>query len=237
MTMKYEFVCKDPKWFLNVDDEFQTTIVSGDIGKVIERDSMSDVMKPESVSYDSESDKVFGRTNRLSLVKGKMKATTSWSDEDNITETDIERMLALNENDKVKEGDFTESTSTESVANNEYVFTYKFGSDYNVISPNSNRYLLATNNRIEALEDDTRLFCLRSKTDDYEMDILDISPSETKTISNDYNSNTIKYIYFSQDCKVGETEIDQYSCRKFTSESIEIENTSDNVLRIFLISR
>ena len=237
MTLKYEFVCKDPKWFLNVDDEFQTTIVSGDIGKVIERDSMNDVMKPESVSYDSESDKVYGRTNRLCLVKGKMKATTSWNDDDNITEADVERMLALNENDKVKNGDFIENTATDSITNNEYVFTYKFGSDYDVISPNSTRYLLATNTKIEALEDDTRLFCLRSKTNDYQIDILDISPSETKTISNDYNSNPIKYIYFSQDCKIGETEIDQYSCRKFTSESIEVENTSDKVLRIFLISR
>ena len=237
MTIKYEFSCKEPSWSLNVDDEFQTTIVSGDIGKVIERDSISDIMKLESISYDSESDKVFGRTNKLSLIKGKMKGVVSWSDDNNITETDVQRMLTLNENDKIKEGDFTESTSTESISNNEYVFTYKFGSDYDVISPNSNRYLIATNTKIEALEDDTRLFCLRTKTDDYEIDILDISSDETKTINNDYNANTIKYIYFSQDCKIGETEIDQYSCRKFTSNSIEVKNTSDKVLRVFLISR
>lgn len=237
MTLKYEFSCKYPSWFINVDDEFQTTIVSGDTNAVIERDSMSDVMNPESVSYDNESSKVFGRTNRLCLVKGKMKATTSWNSDDSITEADIQRMLSLNVNDKIKTGDFIESSSTESISNNEYVFTYKFGADYNVISPNSTRYVLATNTKIQALEDDTRLFCLRSNTNDYEIDILDISPSETKTINNNYNSNSTKYIYFTENCLIGETAINQYSCKKFTSNSIEVQNTSDQILRIFLISR
>ena len=237
MTLKYEFVCKEPSWFLNVDDEFQTTIVSGDIGKVIERDSMNDVMNFENISYDNESNKVFSRANKLSLVKGKMKAITSWADDDNITETDVQRMITLNENDKVKNGDFTESTSADSISNNEYIFTYKFGSDYDVISPNSNRYLLATKNKIEALEDDTRLFCLISKNHNYEIDVIDIPVGETKTINHDYNSNSTKYIYFSQNCTVGVSQIDQYSCRKFTSISIEVENTSDEVLRIFLISK
>ena len=237
MTLKYEFVCKEPPWLLNVDDEFQTTIVSGDIGKVIERDSMNDVMNFENISYDNESNKVFSRANKLSLVKGKMKAITSWADDDNITETDVQRMITLNENDKVKNGDFTESTSADSISNNEYIFTYKFGSDYDVISPNSNRYLLATKNKIEALEDDTRLFCLISKNHNYEIDVIDIPVGETKTINHDYNSNSTKYIYFSQNCTVGVSQIDQYSCRKFTSISIEVENTSDEVLRIFLISK
>ena len=66
MSIKYEFVQKEPSWSMNVDDLFQTTIVSGDIGRVIERDSMNDVVNSDSVTYDSQSDKVFGRTNRLS---------------------------------------------------------------------------------------------------------------------------------------------------------------------------
>lgn len=237
MSIKYEFVQKEPSWSMNVDDLFQTTIVSGDIGRVIERDSMNDVVNSDSVTYDSQSDKVFGRTNRLSLIQGQMKATTFWNDDDNIDQADVERMLFLNANDKVKNGDFTESTPAESIANNEYVFTYKYGADYDVISPNATRYLLATNQRIEALEDDTRLFCLMSNENNFEIDVLDIPVGETKTINRDYNSNLLKYIFFTQTCTVGAAEIEQYTCRKFTSISIEVQNTSDKVLRIFLISR
>jgi|TARA_R100001510_G_C7654308_1_gene212956 hypothetical protein len=235
MSIKYEFNAKDPSWYMNIDDLFEITIVSGDTGKVIERDSMEDVLKPESIEYDTESNKVFIRTNRLSLIQGKVQTTSYWND--NITETDVERMLVLNANDKVKNGDFTESTLAESVANNKYIFTYKFGADYDVISPNSNRYLLATNQKIEALEDDTRLFCLLAKDNNFDIDVLDISVGETKTINQDYSSNSTKYIFFTQNCTVGEIAINQYSCKKFTSNSIEVQNTSDKILRIFLISR
>lgn len=237
MSIKYEFVCKDPSWSVNIDNQFITTVVSADTGKVIERDTMEDILKPESIEYDIESNKVFSRTNRLSLIQGKVKNTSYWNDSDNITETDIKRMLVLNENNKIKNGDFTESTLAESVANNEYVSTYKFGADYDVISPNANRYLLATNQKIEALEDDTRLFCLLAKDNNFNIDVLDIPAGETKTINQDYNSNLTKYIFFTQNCTIGATQIDQYTCKKFTSISIEVQNTSDNVLRIFLISR
>ena len=81
------------------------------------------------------------------------------------------------------------------------------------------------------------LFCVLSKDDNFEIDVLDIPVGETKTINQDYNSNSLKYIFFSQNCTVGAAEIEQYTCRKFTSISIEVQNTSDNILRIFLISR
>ena len=237
MAMKYEFNCKYPSWSTNVEDEFIATIVSGDIGKVIDRDSMDDVMKPETLTYDSESNKVFGRTNRISLVQGKVEHTSYWNDDDNITAADIDRMKTLNNNDKVREGDFTESTTEDAIANKKYLYTYKFGADYDVISPNSSRHLLAVGTKLEALEDDTRLFCVLSKDDNFEIDVLDIPVGETKTINQDYNSNSLKYIFFSQNCTVGAGQIDQYTCRKFTSISIEVQNTSDKVLRIFLISR
>lgn len=237
MAMKFEFSAKQPSWSMNVDNEFQTTITSGDVGKVIERDSMEDVMRPESVKYDTESSKVFGRTNRISLVQGKVQHTSYWNDEDNITEADVDRMKALNTNDKVRQGDFTESTTSDSIANKKYTYTYKYGADYDVISPNSSRHLLAVGTRLEALEDDTRLFCLLSKNENFEIDVLDIPVGETKTINQDYNSNSTKYIFFTQNCTVGAGQIEQYTCRKFTSISIEVQNTSDNILRIFLISR
>ena len=237
MAMKYEFSAKQPSWSMNIDDLFQTTVVSGDIGKVIDRDSMDDVMKPETVTYDSESNKVFGRTNRISLVQGKVEHTSYWNDSDNITAADIDRMKTLNNNDKVRQGDFTESTTEDAIANKKYLYTYKFGADYDVISPNSSRHLLAVGTKLEALEDDTRLFCVLSKDDNFEIDVLDIPVGETKTINQDYNSNSLKYIFFSQNCTVGAAQIEQYTCRKFTSISIEVQNTSDKVLRIFLVSR
>ena len=73
--------------------------------------------------------------------------------------------------------------SEDAIANKKYLYTYKFGADYDVISPNTSRHLLAVGTKLEALEDDTRLFCVLSKDDNFEIDVLDIPVGETKTIN------------------------------------------------------
>lgn len=220
----------------NYDDEFQIAIVVGNNGKKIDRALMEDMINADNLIYDNESNNIIKRPSKISVIKGKVKNTLYWNNE-NISSADITRLKKLNENDKINNGDFTESTIEESIANKKYVITYKFGADYDSIAPNSLRYILTTSHLLESLEDDTRLFCFLTNKDGYEIDVLDVPIAETKTISKNYNTNINKYLYFSQNCLVNENEINQYECKKFTSDSVVVENKSEEILRIFLISR
>ncbi len=232
MTYKYEFRCKEEHWATNLDDEILISVVSGDIGDVLEREDITDVLDYENIVYDTKNPNVFTRTNKLSLIKGKLKTTYFLDSNSDINENDVTRLIELGQDDKIRNGDFTEERS-----DNIYTTTYKFGADYDVIAQNSYKYLLKTKTQIEALEDDTRLFCLIPKNKNYLLDVLDIDVDKTKTINRDYNDKNIKYLFFSQNCSVGETKINQYETKKFTSNSVDVTNNSGEILRIFLISR
>lgn len=232
MTYKYEFRCKEEHWATNIDDEILISVVSGDIGNLLEREDITDVLDYENIVYDNEYPNIFTRTNKLSLIKGKLKTTYFLDSNPDINSNDVTKLIELGQDDKIRNGDFTEEQS-----DNIYTTTYKFGADYDVIGQNSYKYMLKTKTQIEALEDDTRLFCLIPKNENYLLDILDIDINETKTINRDYNDKNIKYLFFSQNCSVGETNINQYETKKFTSNSVDVTNNSDEILRIFLMSR
>ena len=99
------------------------------------------------------------------------------------------------------------------------------------------QWVLHSSHILEALKDDTRLFCLVSEDNDFNINIIDIPVGETKTINKNYNNDTDKYIFFSQNCSVGDTQINQYDCKKLTTDTINVKNESNEILRIFLISR
>tara|TARA_B100000212_G_scaffold120331_1_gene90061 strand:+ start:363 stop:1046 length:684 start_codon:yes stop_codon:yes gene_type:complete len=210
------------------EDDLEFVILKGNKGDILLRETMEDNLEgyPEIV-YDTESSKVFKRPNKLLLLQGALKGTISWEG-DEIQATDIERYKTLNQNSV-----FEESTTSEAIANKEYVFTYTYGVDFANLLDTRGKWALAAKASMEATADNTRFLCTRTVTD-YDMKAIDIPVGDTKTITKQQTTN---YIYFSQKCSIGETDIPQFSVKKLTSDSVDITNKGEVPVRIVIVSK
>mgnify|MGYP005696177711 CR=1 FL=1 len=237
MSMTYEFQCKHPSWLHNFDNEIQITVVEGNINDKIERLNIQDNVDGDNLIYDSESDKIFKRPNKIICIQGSVEMNNYWSDE-NIEASDIDRLKELWANDKIRSGFYSESTTSEAIYNKEFKSTYQFNSDYDELSPMSREWALATPGTLKATSTDTRLYCMLTEMSDYQIKILDIFPGDLKTINKD-QSKTLSYVFFSQQCSLrnGAGVCDQYSVKKLESDSIDIRNQGDLTARIILIER
>ena len=210
------------------DEDLEFIVLEGKTGDIVLRETMEDNQEgyPEIV-YDTESSKVFRRPNRLSLIQGALKGTVSWTG-DEIEASDIDRFKALNKNSV-----FTESTTSEAIANKEYIFTYTYGVDYPTLYDARGKWALAAKACMEATVDDTRFLCTRSASD-YNSKHIDIDVGDTKTITKQKGTN---YVYFPQRCLIGEIDIPQFSVNKLTSDSIDVTNNGEAPARVVVVSK
>ena len=211
------------------EEDLEFIVLEGKTGDIVLRETMEDNQEgyPEIV-YDTESSKVFRRPNRLSLIQGALKGTVSWTG-DEIEASDIDRFKALNKNSV-----FTESTTSEAIANKEYVFTYKYGADYPILYNQRGKWSLAGKATMEAMIDNTWLLCTRTMTD-YNNMAIDIPAGETRTIT---KQQTTDYLFFHHSCSVdGETIEEQFAVKKLISDSVNITNNGEVPRRVVLISK
>ena len=210
------------------EEDLEWIVLEGKTGDIILRETIEDNMAgyPEVV-YDTESSKVFKRPNKLLLLQGSLKGTVSWEG-DEIQATDIERYKTLNKNSV-----FEESTTSEAIANKEYVFTYTYGVDFTNLTNTRGKWALAAKASMEATAYDTRFLCTRTATD-YDMKAIDINVGDTKTITKQQGTN---YVYFPQRCLIGEIDIPQFSVNKLTSDSINVTNYGEAPARVVVVSK
>ena len=243
MTVRFDF-----NWIEDthkiIDDEFQVTVTVGKKGDVQSRDTFE-----ESLLYFSEttaeldehivdevSPHVIYRPNHFVLIQGKIQSCQRWKEEDGIEAKDIQRWKDITADDKIKKGEYTESTVEEAITNKELLTSYKFGADFDVIYPRSAKWHI--NGRYAAqtaLEDDTRFLCFMTEKEGYNLKLLDIDSGQTKTVQRE--NVDLFYIFFSQNCSIGETQIEQYDVKKITSSEIAIRNESSEVARIVTIAK
>ena len=88
---RFDFNAKDTTWIFNIDDEFQTSVVEGNIGDAIERINLEDNVNGDNLSYDTESNKIFQRPNPIICIQGALDNEMYWTTED-IKASDIERL-------------------------------------------------------------------------------------------------------------------------------------------------
>ena len=233
---RFDFNVKDTNWLYNIDDEFQTTVVEGNIGDAIERINLEDNVNGDNLTYDTESNKIFQRPNPIICIQGALNNEMYWTTE-GITASDIERLKTLWADDKIRSGTYTESETAEAITNKNFCTTYQFSTDYDVLSPMSIKWNLAVPGRLKAAASPTRLFCMLSDRTDYEVKVLDIAPESTKVLERD-QTKTLSYVFFSQDCELNESKtVEQYQVRKLTSNSVSIKNKSTITARIILMHR
>ena len=210
------------------EEDLEFIVLQGNVGDAIIRETMDDNVAgyPEIV-YDTETSKVFKRHNNLLLLQGSQKATMSWGGNE-IQASDIERYKALSSNDI-----FTESSTEEAIRNNEFITSYTYGVDYTTLSDTKGKWVLATKASIEATSDDTRFLCTRTAAD-YNIKAIDIPIGETRTVA---KQQTTDYLFFPQKCSIEETDIEQFSVKKLTSDSVDITNKGEAPARIALVSK
>lgn len=210
------------------EEDLEFIVLQGNVGDAIIRETMDDNVAgyPEIV-YDTETSKVFKRPNKLLLLQGSQKATMSWGGNE-IQASDIERYKALSSNDI-----FTESSTEEAIRNNEFITSYTYGVDYTTLSDTKGKWVLATKASIEATSDDTRFLCTRTAAD-YNIKAIDIPIGETRTVA---KQQTTDYLFFPQKCSIEETDIEQFSVKKLTSDSVDITNKGEVPARIALVSK
>ena len=210
------------------EEDLEFIVLQGNVGDAIIRETMDDNVAgyPEIV-YDTETSKVFKRPNKLLLLQGSQKATMSWGGNE-IQTSDIERYKALSSNDI-----FTESSTEEAIRNNEFIASYTYGVDYTTLSDTKGKWVLATKASIEATSDDTRFLCTRTAAD-YNIKAIDIPIGETRTVA---KQQTTDYLFFPQKCSIEETDIEQFSVKKLTSDSVDITNKGEVPARIALVSK
>ena len=237
MSIKYGFTCKYPSWVHNFDNEIQVTVVEGNIGDAIERDKLEDNVDGDNLIYDTQSDKIFKRPNKIICIQGSVEMNNFWSDE-NIEASDIDRLKELWANDKMRDGVYSESTTSEAITNKEFKSAYQFNSDYDVLAPMSREWALATPGSLTATSSNTRLFCMLTEKLDYQVKMLDIAPGDLKVLEKDQSKN-LNYVFFSQKCTLrnGAGTVEQYEVKKLESESVDIRNKGDLTARIILMTR
>ena len=243
MTVRFDFIGV-PESHKVVDDEFQVTVTTGNKGDIQSRDTFEEGLLYFSETtaeldqhiVDEVSPHVVYRPNHFILIQGRIQSCQRWSEEDGIQASDIQRWKDITADDKIKNGEYTESTVEEAVANKELLTSYKFGADFDVIYPRSAKWHI--NGRYAAqtaLEDDTRFLCFMTEKEGYNLKLLDINPGQNKTVQRE--NVDLFYIFFSQNCSIGETQIEQYDVKRITSSEIAIKNESSEVARIVTIAK
>lgn len=233
MGLETTFVELNPEP-IRVEEGLQISITTGNTKATIIRTSLEDNINGDNLVFDTVRPKVFKRPNNLIVVKGSIKIKMYWEEADNIQAADINRMKDLNANDPVMSGSWFESSTNDAIANREYITTYTYGPDYTQLFDKAGGWRLATNVKLEATEDDTRLFCVNSDTHDWNVKIIDIPVGETRTLAKQETDN---YIFFSQNCSVGEIQILENSVKKLTSNSVNITNQANMSARVIIVSR
>jgi hypothetical protein len=243
MTVRFDFNWI-PETHKVIDDEFQVTVTTGNKGDIQSRDTFEEGLLYFSETtaeldehiVDEVSPHVVYRPNHFVLIQGKIQSCQRWKEEDGIQASDIQRWKDITADDKIKNGEYTESTVEEAVANKELLTSYKFGADFDVIYPRSAKWHI--NGRYAAqtaLEDDTRFLCFMTEKEGYNLKLLDIDAGQIKTVKRE-NVNLF-YIFFSQNCSIGETQIEQYDVKRISSSEIAIKNESSKVARIVTIAK
>lgn len=231
----YNFHCVYPdKWIHNFDN-IQVSVLSGVKDALLEKNNVNENIDPDNYEYDSVCNKIFKRQNKLLCIKGKITSEFIWENESDFSVADLERYVELIKNDKIRTGEYSESTPENAIPHKKWVMSYAFGKNYDTLSDRPIDWSLLTPlSIIRADEFDTRLVCILSDGFDFNIKLLDIDKDETKSVEKQDGTN---YVFFSQKCSVNGSEVEQYDIKKLTSNSISITNLGNDLARIVLITR
>ncbi len=226
----------DFKFIEQLDDNLQLSFVyhehnpeKNKTGALMQRDSKDDRVHMELKTVHPDSDKICINGMTYVLIKGKIRATWKWNDEDNIAENDL---LIFK--------DYHENLPCSSMFNIDYYLAdreFKIDIDYSPHYTDCSEqpciYDIDSHfASIEFLSDDVELICIMRKNNitDWQIEQIDLLPNEEITVS---KSGTDCYVVNTNDVLVNDTtEFERIKGVMLTSDTAKYKNTSTSPQKI-----
>ena len=221
---------------VNLDNNIQVAVLTGNNKDVIERTQFEEMAHFDKIVYHPNNNKLYERTNSYVLLNGTIKIEFNISEEDNITNADI---------DFFKDSMKLETTYTDTIIETsptQISATYKElhkSNGWNILPL---AYEIKCNkSSVNFLEDNTELFCL-----------VNLDMWETRTISIKANEEIILnkpeivqeqgatcYLFVAETSKITSGEVvkdlPKYGTIKVKSNIIRIKNTSNKPMKAIVV--
>ena len=157
---------------LNIDNEFQLTVLSGKTGQKISRAEFDEQPYYDKIEY-LENYKIYKSLNNYLFMKGKIKIFYEW-ETDEIAQTDIDKIQELNSSNP------EDSYANKTLTDNSYSFEIDMNGYVTEWHERSINYELATNKAgFESLQDDTIMICCLQNNYGYKFYNVDIQPNQS----------------------------------------------------------
>tara|TARA_R100001443_G_scaffold112332_1_gene125808 strand:- start:156 stop:854 length:699 start_codon:yes stop_codon:yes gene_type:complete len=200
------------------------------VGNELSRTKLVEMVQPDlhSTLLNGKENVTTNGQNYI-LTEGKKSITWEW-DEEPITESDLDELTTyINSLDETVQifRDFENKT---------YKVTFEYLGENSSWNPISFAYGLKVHKaKVKIEQDDSILFCIQRKNNitDWNIRHIDLSPGQVFDVEK-IESN-VCYVLFSQAVSVGGTAVDKHECRKQTSASIEVTNTSSKPCKVIQI--
>ena len=199
-------------------------------GALMERDTKDGRVHIDLKTVHPDSDKICINGMTYILIKGKIKATWKWTEEDNITEDDLIVFKNYHQNLTCKEC-FTDITydveQREFIINIEYKPTFTEWEDQPCIYDIDSYYA-----SIEFMSDDVELLCvMRNKNvTEWQVKQTDLLPDQEITVN---KSGETCYVISTNDILINDTtEYERIKGIMLTSESAIYKNVSSSPQKI-----
>ena len=223
---------------INIENEFQLTVVKGNIGAEISRTEIAEQPNFDKIEYLDNYKINKSLTNYL-FMEGKVKVSYEW-EADEISKADVDKIEELYADNP--EDAYSKATRTD----NSYGYEIDYGGYVKEWRERSTDYELATNKAsLKSIEDNTIIICCLQNDYGYKFYNVDLEPNET--IETEKLGN-INYLLVGNKCEVtvpspdvvGEEfkyNFDQYDCKKLSSQKCFIKNLSDKICRVVLLCK
>ena len=220
----------DFKFIEQLDDNLQLSFVYNEhnpeknkTGALMQRDSKDDRVHMELKSVHPDSDKICINGMTYVLIKGKIKATWKWNDEDGVTEDDINVFKAYHENlpcAAMFEINYDMETK-------QFTIDIEYSPHYTEWDAQPCIYDIDSHfASIEFLSDDVELICImrRNNITDWQVEQIDLLPDQEITVN---KSGTDCYIVNTNDVLINDTtEFERIKGVMLTSNTAKYKNTS-----------
>lgn len=228
----FEF-SQDPNYpVVNLDDNLQLSFLVGNTGDQIGRLDFKEQPHYDSIIFHPDSNKIHKSLNNYLFMKGKLKVSYEWTDDENITQEVVDKfweLALINNPDDRYAIKFNEANKSG------YIMDY--GGYITEWTERSSTWEIASHKAsLEAREDGTVLICAMGVSYGWGYKNIDLPPQQTTTFNKEGETC---YILTGDTCQVtvGDTThtFSKYDCKKLVSSECSIKNVSDNTTRIIAI--
>jgi hypothetical protein len=221
-----------------VSNELQYSIGIAKIGNEISRTEFNEQPHFDKLTYHPDNDKLVKRVNNYFILKGTIKNTWTFDEEDQISDEDIEFAKDIVKHDP----EHSEAVITNT--DNSITFTYKESYLQKTWLGKSFPYELACNgSKLEFLEDDTVFVCFIYDDNDWTEKVISLSPKTEEYLEDQMTVATKQgskcYLFFGEQVRINvdgnESVVGQYEIVEMISETATIQNDTNNDCKIIMI--